>query len=362
MSDLYQHSIQVILTNQAASGAYVATPDFPPYRYCWFRDSSFTAYAMDLVGQHKSARAFHNWAAAVITAREATVARAVARANQGLSLAPGDYLHTRYRLDGQAENDDWPNFQLDGFGTWLWALAQHVRLSQLRTLPSLWARAVELITQYLMALWPHPNYDLWEEHGDRIHPYTLSALFAGLRAAAALLGRDEWRSAAVDIRAFVLEHGVAEGHLAKSLGDAAVDASLLGVATPYRLLEPGDPVMRATVAEIERTLRRGGGGVHRYAADTYYGGGEWILLTAWLGWYYVDIGRPMQAHPLLAWIEAQADAAGDLPEQVPVTLNTPETYDLWVERWGPIARPLLWSHAKYLILRHGLDSLSMSGE
>ena len=34
------------------------------------------------------------------------------------------YLPTRYTLDGELEPevDDWPNFQLDGYGTWLWAL------------------------------------------------------------------------------------------------------------------------------------------------------------------------------------------------------------------------------------------------
>ena len=30
--------------------------------------------------------------------------------------------------------------------------------------------------------------------------------------------------------------------------------------------------------------------------------------------------------------------------------NEPAYYDIWRERWGEIATPLLWSHAKYLIL------------
>jgi hypothetical protein len=36
--------------------------------------------------------------------------------------------------------------------------------------------------------------------------------------------------------------------------------------------------MRATVARIESALSRDGG-LHHYASDTYYGGGEWLLLT-----------------------------------------------------------------------------------
>jgi len=32
--------------------------------------------------------------------------------------------------------------------------------------------------------------------------------------------------------------------------------------------------------------------MHRYADDTYYGGGEWVLLATWLGWYYVEAFVP----------------------------------------------------------------------
>lgn len=33
------------------------------------------------------------------------------------------------------------------------------------------------------------------------------------------------------------------------------------------------------------------GGVHRFPEDTYYGGGEWLLLSCWLGWYNASVGR-----------------------------------------------------------------------
>jgi GH15 family glucan-1,4-alpha-glucosidase len=133
-----------------------------------------------------------------------------------------------------------------------------------------------------------------------------------------------------------------------------VDASLLGVATPYRLLNPEDPIMRATVERIEADLHYPQGGVYRYRADTYYGGGEWLLLAAWLGWYYTEVGEGSKARTLLEWVEAQADARGDLPEQVPAHLLAPEYYDEWEARWGTVARPLLWSHAMYVVLWHGL--------
>lgn len=351
---LFQRSVEVILSNQAPTGAYIASPHFPAYRYSWFRDGAFIAHAMDLVGEHDSARHFHDWAARTISRHAHRAQRAIEKARRG--KPPGeDYLHTRYILNGEEAGDEWPNFQLDGFGTWLWALAEHLRLTA-GHLPSHWQQAIHLSGSYLAALWRFPCFDLWEEHPDKIHPYTLAAIYAGLRAIGELTDDAGWLATANEIRHFVLEHGVRGGHLVKYVGSEATDASLLGVATPYHLLPPDDPITRATAARIEADLRHRAGGVHRYADDTYYGGGEWVLLAAWLGWYYVEVGERARARELLAWVEAQADEQGNLPEQVSTHLLAPDRHAEWEARWGPVAKPLLWSHAAYLILRKHLWS------
>ncbi len=62
-SKLYKKSIEINLKNQGREGGYLASPSFRPYQYCWFRDSSYIAYAMDLAGQHQSAVRFYNWSA-----------------------------------------------------------------------------------------------------------------------------------------------------------------------------------------------------------------------------------------------------------------------------------------------------------
>ena len=36
-----------------------------------------------------------------------------------------------------------------------------------------------------------------------------------------------------------------------------------------------------------------------------------------------------------------------LPEQVPPLL-APDVLDEWLERWGPSAHPLIWSHGMFL--------------
>ncbi len=360
MNNLYQRSVEIILQNQSPNGAFIASPNFPTYHFCWFRDASFVAYAMGLAGQHESAQRFHQWAAERVNEREAQVRASLQKACDGLPLLESDILHTRYRLDGSPDAPgQWPNFQLDGFGTWLWALREHFGQTG-KPLPGEWRKAADLVADYLTGLWQLPCYDCWEEFPDQVHPHTLAAIYGGLVAHASLTGADH--SLVLEaIRAQLFANAAEFGHFVKFCGSPAVDASLLGLAVPYGVVAPDDPRMLCTVEQMEQTILRAGG-LHRYAADTYYGGGAWTLLSAWLGWYYSELARcnPDLAQSALAqsaalqgWVEAQSgrnDRDGWLPEQVADHLNDPAYHPEWVARWGESANPLLWSQAKYIIL------------
>lgn len=348
---LHHRSIQVILQNQADSGAYVASPAFPQYAYCWLRDGSFIAYAMSLVGEHESACAFFQWVHRAIQRYAWKVERCLEKVEE--ELVEDDYLHTRYTLAGEEAPGPWWNFQLDGYGAWLWALAEHVAQAGDWRLFDAVRPSVDLTVRYLASLWMRPNYDCWEEHRDKVHVSTLAALYGGFRSLQALRPDPLLDELMAAIRQFVLDRGVQDGHLVKYLGTDAVDTSLVAASTPFRLLSPDDPVMRATIARIEGDLVHAGG-AHRYALDTYYGGGEWTLLSAWLGWHYAERGDRARAEEYLAWVEAQADEHGELPEQVSTHLLFPDRFAEWEARWGPVARPLLWAHAMYLILYQAL--------
>lgn len=361
MTDLWHRSIEVIRHNQAATGAYVASPNFLVYRYCWFRDGAFTAYAMDLAGELESAQRFHDWASRTILRYESRLAQCIQGARRGLAPTPQTCFHSRFTLDGMEAKEDWPNHQLDGLGAWLWAVCQHVKISGASSLPDSWQEAAALAREYLVSLWSMPCSDCWEEKADRIHTYTLAAIYGGLCAAAELLGDRRAAETAGQIRAFVLENMSRDSHLIKHLGTREVDSNLLAVATPYGLLDAEDPLMRSTVARIEQELRSPGAGLRRYGRDTYYGGGQWIVLSAWLGWHYVQVGQLERAQAIKAWVEAQAAPEGELPEQVTLDLNDASCYPQWLERWGPVASPLLWSHAMYLVLCHALRAHAPTG-
>ncbi len=365
---IYERSLAVILENQQPGGAYLACPTMPDYQFSWFRDGAYIAYALTIDGQTggvshdgsmaaqiESARAFHDWCASVINSRAEGLERCIERAGRGEPILPADVLNARYQANGEAGPDGWPEFQLDGPGTWLWSLREYVDRAHMQPLPLAWERAIILTARYLAALWHMPCYDCWEERGTHLHISTLGAIYAGLQAAQRMVPSLDVGATARAIREFVLNQGLTPGgELAKSVGLDMVDANLISVAVPHGLLKPDDPIMQRTIARIERELHAPASGVYRHREDVYYGGGVWVLLALWLAWYYLEVGDGHRAEQLVAWAEDQADDEGNLPEQANSPMLAPAFYDEWVERRGPIAQPLLWSHAKYMIVHRGL--------
>jgi len=97
-TSLYEHSISVILNNQLSSGVYVASPSFALYRYSWFRDGAFIAYAVDPVGEHGSARRYHEWAPLAVLGHESRISPSFENAQRAIALAGSECFHSRFTL------------------------------------------------------------------------------------------------------------------------------------------------------------------------------------------------------------------------------------------------------------------------
>ncbi len=370
---LLRFSADLILGLQDGSGAYPASPTFSAYRgYSWFRDGAFIAEAASRTGARwgqqeltDSATQFHQWCARVLTERADHIRAIVREGRAGREVPMSAMLPTRFTFAGEDGSDEWWDFQLDGYGTWLWALATHAQRSGIDPHP--FAAAATLATEYLATFWDHPCFDWWEEHSEQRHLSTIGAIVAGLEAAARTtcadgspLLADGVRAAATSAaraaREFVTAHGVGpDGALRKWVGSTEVDASLAACVAPFRLVPPGSPVARATLARIRSDLEVDGG-VHRFRADVFFGGGQWPLLSCFLGWALAETD-PAEARRYLEWAAAQATPSLDLPEQVPTHLLHPQHREEWIQRWGPVATPLLWSHAMVLTLADVLDLL-----
>jgi GH15 family glucan-1,4-alpha-glucosidase len=356
MDQLVKKSIEILLTHQEETGAFYACPNFNTYHYCWFRDGSFSAVALSKFGYPKQAEKFFQWGAGVVLRYQQKIKKCIEIANNGRDLVASECFHSRFTVEGTEVPGNWGHNQLDGLGTWLWALAEFRRDHFSLPLSDEIIQAASLVKDYLVALWKYPCSDCWEENEDKLHTYTLAAISAGLRAYSDLFSDPDAADSAEQVKRFILMNCVREGAFVKSIPSnikgskllPGVDANLVALCEPYGIVDWKDELFQKTLKKIESELLTPG--LHRYRGDTYYGSGEWVLLTDWLGWAYARNGQTEKARKLLEWTHQQASAEGYLPEQVPHALFAPAGYPEWVERWGPIATPLLWSHAKYLLL------------
>jgi GH15 family glucan-1,4-alpha-glucosidase len=351
-------SVASMLRNQHPTGAFVASPDFSQYAYCWLRDGSFTAYALDRAGRTEASERFHDWCAAAVNRIEPTIATAVARHLAGRPVDPTQMPPARFGLDGYKSNDDWPNFQVDGYGTWLWSLDQHLRAAGEATLPSRLAPAVESTARYLLELGTSPCFDVWEEAGGSVHTVTLGSVSAGLDAAGRMLNDSRLGEQAGSLRSAITEQAARFGRFFKSDHDDRIDGSLLWLCEPLRVVAPGQQALTETVRRVVEELDFEGG-VRRYATDTYYGGGAWPVLTASLGLYYAATGDLEAAQRRRDWVAAHIDDKGRLAEQFGGERRDPEHYFDWCQRWGPPAADLVWSHAMYVLLETELEAAAL---
>lgn len=347
-------SLDVLVDAQAPNGAIPASTVHEVYRYGWWRDGSWCAYAMDRGGRADAAARWHHWVAVTLLSHAHRVDEALDAVNAG-KVDGRVMMPARFTLAGEEEPVDptaeWPNFQTDCYGLWLWAVTDHARRNGGTVEPTV-ERAMRLVVRYLMGAGETPCYDCWEEHPGFLHTSSLAAVSAGLREAGDMLGDDAAGSFAETIRQRLLgeEFTLAGGFVRSAGGDTRVDGSLLWLGVPFNLVPLDSDVFRVTVKRIREELRVPGGGVRRYMGDSFYGGSQWILLAASLGRVALAEGNGNEALELLTWIEASATSDGFLPEQVARDVYSPHMLAYWRQRWGATATPLLWSHAMHLVL------------
>ncbi|MGB9803276.1 glycoside hydrolase family 15 protein [Desulfofundulus sp.] len=366
-----------ILTNRETGGS-IAAPEFDPfytgcggYGYCWPRDGMYTALALDEAGYHREAREFYCFAARV-------------------QNSDGSWQQ-RYFTNGFWA-PTWGK-QIDQVGAVLWGYHHHFKLTRdVEFLNEIWPSTL-LGAAYLLEHLspnglPEPGLDLWEDNFIQ-STYAAAAIYGGLTGAAALaksIGatekEQEWSRAAETIRKSILTHlwnpdrqcfmrginrrvscydyrcalerneqawkeneptGIYEIYWVPK--DTRIDSALLGLVFPFRVLEPGDPLINSTVKTITRILGNSrAGGIHRYEWDDYRGGNPWMLTTLWLGLIHTLRGEHDTARTIYRWALNNASPTGLLPEQVDK------------ERGGPAwAMPLGWSHAMFILLHLALQ-------
>ncbi|MCS6798160.1 MAG: hypothetical protein NZ898_06485, partial [Myxococcota bacterium] len=293
------------------------------WNIAWVRDMAYATVALARSGHLEEAAAALRFQIAAGPGRHTAI---VGR--------PYRISITRYFGDGSEESDcnaDGPNIEFDGFGLFLWSLAETVRAGFV--MPEAWWSVVEdEIADVLVSLRDEtgglrPDSSIWEVHWNgRQRRFTYSALAAvrGLcdvadlaRAAGRLEAARRWRDAALGIRHALLErHRDRRGALGQSQEDVAIGhhyadaAAIEGIS--WSVFDPGRRTAQATVAMLLDALRVPTGvGWMRNDDGGWYDSQEWVFIGLRALPALRAVGLREQAERLDAWLLGQA-LANDL--------------------------------------------------
>jgi oligosaccharide amylase len=372
---LYKMSLLILKTNIDSNGAIIAGNDSDvqhfardTYSYMWPRDGALTAYALDMAGYHGISREFFNFCLDIIGKGKEAV---------------GYFLH-KYNPDGSLGSSWHPwvsngeknlPIQEDGTGLILWALWFHFNKFRdiefiIKQYESLVIRCGDFLASYREGKTgiPLPCYDLWEEKWG-IHTFTVSAVYAGLKAAenfADFFGDIRrvkiYGRAAEEVRAAMERYLYSEKHkrFLKTIipmkdgsfeSDITIDASIYAPFY-FGVFKPDDEKVANTMNSIKRRLwvKTDVGGIARYEGDKYHRmtddiesvpGNPWFICTLWLAQWYIAKAKNMdelkEAIPILEWVASRALPSGVLAEQVHPFTNHPLSVS-----------PLTWSHAAFV--------------
>ncbi len=325
-------------------GGIVAAPCMEPeYRFCWPRDATYDAYALDRCGFHEESEKFYKWC-------------------QRAQEKEGG-LYQRYYIEAKLRGPCWSS-QIDEIATVIWGMKKHFDLTRdYRFLESVWSTVKQAANFICDSIDPKTYFaesvGLWEERFGS-HTYSNAAVCNALKTAAKiaeLLGQNKlsqkWFSLHENTRSSLLNSAWdnEKKRFIKTINprDDNLDVSLLGLAFPFEVLPADEDRMKKTAFAVEQAFSYPVGGIGRYPEDSYYGGNPWILSTLWLALYYEKLGDTDRMEQLIAWAIDRATNLDLLPEQVDKTNGFPIS-----------AVPLAWSHAFFISAVIGLDDLRNS--
>jgi glucoamylase len=322
-------------------GGIVAAPCMEPeYRFCWPRDATYVAYALDKCGFNEEPERFYHWCK---------------RAQE-----PEGGLYQRYYIEAKIRGPCWSS-QIDEIATVIWGIGQHFELTADRGfIESMWSTIEKAASLMCASI----NSDtslvqsvgLWEEKFGS-HTYSNAAVCGALETSARiakLMGKnslyEKWSNAAEKVKNALLELAwdSQRNLFIKTFNprDESLDVSLLSLAFPFEVLPARDERMMRTALAIEKAFNYGVGGIGRYPRDMYYSGNPWILASLWLALYYEKLKDVDKMERLTKWTIDHATDIGLLSEQVDKLTGASIS-----------AVPLAWSHAFFILAIHDLDEL-----
>lgn len=313
------------------------------YRYCWLRDGYFVVNTLNRLGATRTMERYIGYILNVAAHAEGGPLQPVYGID-GRSELPEHEVpaFTGYRGMGPVRigNQAYQQVQHDVYGSAILA-ATHIFFDQRMT-----RRGDEALFRHLEPLGEHarrchdqPDAGLWELRGSA-HVHTFSAVMCWvacdrLARIAKQLGlatrEDYWRKQSQTIHATICQRAwnVERAAFASTFEGDSMDASLL-LLVEIGFLAADDPRFAATVAAVEKDLRRGDF-IFRYAETDDFGEPEnaFLVCSFWYVNALATLNRREEARALFAKLLACRNSHGLLAEHIDLRTG---------EQWGNFAQ------------------------
>lgn len=317
------------------------------YRYCWIRDAYYVVRALNRLGAADMLENYLGYLRNLVDLAQGGHVQPV----YGVGLEPALIESEAPDLPGyrgmgpvRIGNQAHEHLQHDVYGQIVLPLVQSFfdeRLLRPGTYEDF--QALEKVGDRAFEMHDQPDAGLWEfRTRARVHTYSAVLCWAAcerLANAAEQLGLSDrashWAERALTIRRRIDAEAFveSEGRYGGSFGGAELDASLLQL-TDLGYLAPDDPRMAATIAAVERELRRGSY-MFRYADPDDFGAPQtaFNFCTFWFIEVLHLAGRDEEARDLFRQMLDRRTHAGLLSEDIGIEDgelwgNYPQTYSL----------------------------------
>jgi GH15 family glucan-1,4-alpha-glucosidase len=317
------------------------------YRYCWLRDAYYVVQALNRLGAADLLENYLGYLRNLVDRQRGGHVQPV----YGVGLEPALTERFAQHLPGyrgmgpvRIGNQAHEHLQHDVYGQIILSTVQAFfdeRLLRPATLEDF--RALEPVGERAFELHDKPDASLWEFRGrEAVHTYSSVMCWAAcdrLGNAADKLGLADraafWNGRAAQIRQAIETRAWNEalGRYSSTFDGDGMDASLLQLVE-VRFADARDPRMQATMAAVEKSLRRGPY-MLRYASPDDFGEPKtaFNICTFWLIEVLHFSGRTEEARQLFEEMLQRRTAAGLLSEDIAfdgreLWGNYPQTYSL----------------------------------
>ena len=319
--EIHDESIEILKNLQSYNGSFPVYPHFSVFNYSNLSEGALCAYALDIWGEKNAARDFYLWAAKKYITKSDTF----------------DF------------NED---YQLDGYGTFLWGLGKNLSEDDKDILIT-FGETVYIIQKFLFKSWNEAAKQYAIDNKISIHPAVLACIYGGLLEINKFYPHQETPSILENIKAVLKYDYTLNGHFIKTPKQNLIDMKLLFLLYPFNVFSLKDPIMKATYQEIKNNFNL----MEKFTGEHQ---SEWFILSALLALCALQEFDYKFAEQIFNWMQEQANRGGYLQDLVIKQLIYPSVFYETVDRWGQSEKPFLIHHAFYLILEKELNKFIKS--